>query len=311
MNFIQEQDNTTPPVRQEPSPLLVLLLLAATSLMGVMVGSVLAFGWAQLQGVNLETAMYGLKEQSGRPLRDVIRAANLFNHLATFTLPAIAVALILYKRRWIPYFQLNRLPTWGILIMGIFFVIVSFPFVQITYWLNHQLPLPEWMLQMEEATNNMVKGLLVMDSPIELWFNLLIIAVLPAIGEELVFRGIVQQQLQRLLPSPVLAIWIAAILFSAIHMQFVGFLPRVVLGATLGYIFYWTRSLWMPIVAHFTTNAMQVIAQYVTEGKLTENELTRLKTNEWIAGIGSLFLTLAMGYFLWRWSNAQKTSELE
>lgn len=311
MNFMQTQNDITPPVRQEPSPLMVLLFMAVASLLGVILGSALAFGWAQTQGVNLETIISGLNEQSARSLRDIVRMANLLNHLATFTLPALLVALLLYKRDWIAFFKLNGLPSLGILFTSIFFVIVAFPFVQITYWLNHQLPLPEWMRTMEETTSDMVKGLLVMDSPTELVFNLLIIAVIPAIGEELIFRGIVQQQFQRLLRSPVLAIWLSAILFSAIHLQFVGFLPRMVLGATLGYIFYWTRSLWTPILAHFVTNAMQVIAQYVTNGKLTENELTQLKTNEWIAGFVSLLLAVALGYYLWMQNKSPITNDLE
>ncbi|MFN7118806.1 MAG: lysostaphin resistance A-like protein [Saprospiraceae bacterium] len=298
----------TPPTRQAPAPVVVLLLLAALSLLGVVLGSALAFGWGQMQGVNLQTAIYSLNEQSERSLRDVIRMANLLNHIVTFTFPALLVALVLYKRDWIAFLKLQHFPKLSILTVGVIFVIAAFPFVQITYWLNHQLPLPEWMREMEKTTSDMVKALLVMDSPAELLFNLLIIAVIPAIGEELIFRGILQQQLQRVLRNPVAAIWLAAILFSAIHMQFVGFLPRMVLGAALGYIFYWTRSLWMPIIAHFMMNALQVVGQYVTEGKLTENELTELKTAQWIAGFVSLLITCALGYYLWKKSK-EKTLE--
>lgn len=298
-----------PPVRPEPSPILVLLLLAALSVLGVLLGSLLALGWSAAQGVDLQTALLELNEQSDRSLRDLVRMANLLNHIVTFSIPAILVAVLLYKRAWISYFKLDRLPKIGILLLGILFVIASFPFVQITYWLNHQFPLPEWMRQMEESTQAMVEGLLVMDSPVELLFNLLVIAVLPAIGEELVFRGILQQQLQRLLRNPAAGIWLAAILFSAIHMQFEGFLPRMILGATLGYVFYWTRSLWVSILAHFMTNAMQVVGQYVTDGKLTENDVTKLQTSDWVSGIISFIVMLALGYYLWKRNRENQVPE--
>lgn len=305
----QKELTPSPPIQQEPSPLTVLLLLGAFSLAGVIAGSALAFAWSQSQGIDLQAVLYSLNEQSERTLRDAIRMANLLNHIATFTLPALAVALLLYKQRWISFFKLSYVPPIGLVLTAIFFVIASFPFVQLTYWLNHQFPLPEWMLELEETTENMVKALLVMDSPVELLFNLLIIGILPAIGEELIFRGILQQQLQRLLRNPVAAIWLTAIIFSAIHMQFAGFLPRMILGATLGYAFYWTRSLWVPILAHFITNAMQVIGQYVTDGKLTESDPTDLKTSDWITGIASLLIAVMVGYYLWRRSKENRMKE--
>lgn len=295
---VQNEKEWMPLPRIDPAPFLVLLLLIAAVLVGTVLGGLLAVGWCELQGIQLQTALSGLNEQSDRPLRDAVRVANLLNHVAAFTLPALMVAFLLYRRKWASFLKLDILPSLGLLLVGIVFVIASFPFAQVTYWLNQQLPLPEWMKTMEASTQAMVKGLLVMNSPGELALNLLIIAVLPAIGEELVFRGIVQQQLQRIFRKPAMAIWITAIIFSAIHLQFVGFLPRVVLGAALGYLFYWTRSLWAPIIAHFFTNGIQVVAQYLTHGKLTENEMENMTTSNWLGGLISLMITVALGYYL-------------
>lgn len=294
---MEVQHESTPP-DTERAPILILLLLAAATLIGTLLGSLLALGWSASQGMNLQTVINTLNEQSPRSLRDVIRVANLLNHVATFTLPALLLAFLLYKRKWINALKLDYFPPLGLLLTGILFVIASFPFVQLTYWLNHQLPLPEWARTMEETLQTMVKGLLVMDTPAELFLNLLVIAVLPAIGEELIFRSILQQQLQRIFRRPAMAIWLTAVIFSAIHFQFEGFLPRVVLGAALGYLFYWTRSLWAPILAHFVTNGMQVVTQYVTDGKLTESDIETMETKDWIAGIASLSITLALGYYL-------------
>ena len=293
---IEKEPVITPPL--EPSPFLILLLLAIATLLGTILGSALAVGWSESHGFDLKTVLYSLNEQSPRPLRDVIRIANFLSHVATFTFPALLVAFVFYKRKWISFLKLDKFPNIGLLGVGILFVIASFPFVQVTYWLNQQLPLPDWAKTMEETTGTLIKGLLVMNSPGELLLNLLVIAVVPAIGEELIFRGVLQQQLQRILRHPVAAIWTTAVLFSAIHLQFEGFLPRVVLGAALGYLFYWTRSLWAPILAHFFTNGIQVVAQYVTDGKLTESNLEKLEVRDWIAGAISLVITLALGYYL-------------
>jgi uncharacterized protein len=103
-----------------------------------------------------------------------------------------------------------------------------------------------------------------MKTPILLIANLIIIAVLPGIGEELIFRGILQKQVGLMLKNPIAAIWIAGFIFSAIHLQFEGFLPRMALGVVLGYLYHWTQNLWVPIIAHAFNNGIQVIVIYYT-----------------------------------------------
>ncbi len=303
MDFLNE----TPPASDgfELPPLAMLMLLIVATMLGALLGSGLAMWWSNMQGFDLHILISSLDESSPRPERDTVRMVNFFSHLASFTLPAVLVSVLAYRQNWFRYFKLDKLPGSAILIAGIVFVVASFPFVQLTYWINSELPLPAWATDLEKRAEEMIKGILVMESPAELLLNLLIIAVLPAIGEELLFRGVVQQQLQRALRNPVLAIWITAVIFSAIHMQFVGFIPRLILGATLGYLFYWTKNLWIPILAHFATNAMQVIAQYVTGGKLTQIELEKPDSANWLAGLISLAITVGLGYYLWQKNRPQ------
>jgi hypothetical protein len=94
-------------------------------------------------------------------------------------------------------------------------------------------------------------------------FNMVMIAILPAIGEEIMFRGLIQRLLKEWLGNIHIAIFISALLFSAMHMQFYGFLPRMVLGMVFGYLFLWTGSLWIPIFAHFIQNGMVVVVTYL------------------------------------------------
>ncbi len=299
-------NETTPPSdRSMMPPFMVLVLLVLAALIGALLGSSLAYGWLSMSGMDAQQTIAGLNEDSPRSVRDAVRMVNLLNHFAAFTLPSLVVVLIAYKDQWWHYLKLNQRPTGRWLLLGVLFVVFSFPMAQLAYWLNMQLPLPDWMLQMEDSTGRMIRGLLVMADPGELLFNLLIIAVLPAIGEELLFRGVVQQQLQRWL-QPVSAIWITAILFSAIHLQFAGFFPRMLLGAVLGYVFYWSRNLWLPIAAHFVMNGMQVIGVYFMGDEMAQLEMEPPASANWASGLISLVITIGLGYVLWQYAKEKE-----
>jgi membrane protease YdiL (CAAX protease family) len=94
-------------------------------------------------------------------------------------------------------------------------------------------------------------------------FAFIVIAVLPGIGEELVFRGMLQPELQRATGNIHAAIWISAIMFSAIHLQFFGFIPRVLLGVLFGYLYYWSGNIAIPMLAHFVNNGFSVLMLYL------------------------------------------------
>ncbi|HMN88960.1 MAG TPA: type II CAAX endopeptidase family protein [Saprospiraceae bacterium] len=295
-----EQDNPVIP------PFVVLMTLLLAVMASILLASVLTLGWARWQGVELISALQTLDETSARSARDFARIVNLLNHVATFTCSALLVAVLLARRAWGRFFSMQTWPDWRSLGLGIVFILSSFPIAQITYWLNHVLvmwlyerfQILGWAVSMEKTTNSMLKGLLVMEHPAELGLNLLVVAVAPALGEELLFRGILQKQLARLMRQPVFAIWLTALIFSAIHGQFLGFLPRVVLGAALGYLFYWSGNLWLPIVAHFVTNAMQVVAQYASGGQLAQTEVNAPSIGAWLLLLPAIALLLFIGYRL-------------
>ena len=95
-------------------------------------------------------------------------------------------------------------------------------------------------------------------------FNLFMIAVLPAIGEEFIFRGVFQKILYNLIKNNHLAVWMTAFIFSAIHLQFYGFIPRLILGLAFGYLFLWSRTIWLPVIAHFVNNAVPTIGAWLS-----------------------------------------------
>ena len=127
--------------------------------------------------------------------------------------------------------------------------------------------------------------------------NLLMIGVIAAVGEELIFRGLMQSLMTQMLKNPHMAILITALLFSAFHFQFFSFLPRFVLGLILGYLMYYGQSIWYPILAHFVNNAMGVIYYYFNSRGSADDMLEEIGTSTLIpvAAVISLALFLLCG----------------
>ena len=278
-----------------------LLLLLVAILFGYLLGGAISALLAYLYKTDLSVLLSGFGENSPYADRQILRWVSLLSHLVSFSIPALGVFILLYRRQWLQQLLLNVAPRLTPAVLSILFILVSFPLAQTVYWLNRQLPLPEWMVGMEGEVSSLVQGLLVMESPGELLFNLLVVAVAPAIGEELVFRGVVQQQFYRIAHTRGLAVWITAFLFSAVHLQFEGFLPRFLLGAMLGYLFLWSKNLWIPILAHFFFNGIQVAGQYFAGDALEAIDATQTEQPYWVAGAGSLFLVFLIGYYIQRY----------
>ncbi|MFK7936534.1 MAG: lysostaphin resistance A-like protein [Saprospiraceae bacterium] len=289
-------NNTTPNHPNYPPPVIILLTFI-TCLFGGLLGGGILFGIAAAQGMEITQLIGGLSEESTLGERNAVRFYTMINHLTTFVLPALFAAWFLFRKEMWQWLKMHVTPQSTKVIAGAALMVAAFPLVQLSLWLNQQLPLPEWMMTMENDTGDMIKGLLVMDSPVELLFNLLIIAVLPGLGEELVFRGLIQQSFRKWFGNPHVAIWVTAFIFSAIHFQFAGFLPRMILGALLGYLFYWTNNLWVPIVAHFVTNGLQVIGAFAAKDLLGDLEQAEVEPNWLAAAVSVVLVTLIVRYF--------------
>ncbi len=141
---------------------------------------------------------------------------------------------------------------------------------------NASLEFPEWMgafaawaRESESTAEAIIKTITSNLTPITFIFTFLVVAVVPGLGEELVFRGLIQTELVRALKNPHVAIWISSAIFSAIHLQFYGFFPRLLLGAFMGYLYYWSGNLWIAVIAHFVNNGLQVIGLYTNQLGLT------------------------------------------
>jgi membrane protease YdiL (CAAX protease family) len=179
-------------------------------------------------------------------------------------------------------------------------MLVSIPLVLYTYSINKMLPIPESWHLMEAQTDEALKGLLQMNNPLELLGNLVIIALLPAIGEELVFRGVLQQQLLRRMKNPWVALLVSACVFSFIHFQFEGFLPRAMLGFILGWLYWKTQNFWVPVAAHFFNNGLQVFGQYLYGQKVSTIDFEQDIEVPWFAALISAFMVFVVARLIYK-----------
>jgi membrane protease YdiL (CAAX protease family) len=173
------------------------------------------------------------------------------------------------QKSWALFFTTERdwLKTVALIVaIGLCFLVAISPLVE---WnMNFQFPdflqgFGEWARSQEDKLAKMTAFLTDFETPEKFLLAFVVIAILPGIGEELVFRGLIQNELWRGGKNIHVAIWLSAFLFSAIHMQFFGFVPRLLLGALFGYLYYWSGNLMVPMFAHFFHNGFTVTMLYL------------------------------------------------
>ena len=247
-----------------------LLVMITLIILGLLLTAIGSGAIMLLSGISLDDLMNLQKTGTGSLTPNLTRILLIAQHVLTFILPALAFGYLYYRKDWLQGLRLSVSPSLLLVILGIFFLVAAYPLVNLSFMVNETIPMPAWALDFENQAEETMKALLKMDSPFVFLANLIIIAILPGIGEELVFRGVLQKQLGFIFENKILAIWIAAFIFSAIHLQFEGFLPRFVLGVVLGYLYYWTGNLWVTMIAHAFNNGIQIILLYVMKVDITE-----------------------------------------
>jgi membrane protease YdiL (CAAX protease family) len=192
-----------------------------------------------------------------------------FSAIGTFVVPPLILAY-LFSQKPSTYLALDKKPARFSYLIVFVIMVMATPFINYLGELNSNLHLPgflksveDWIKASEELAAKITHAFLDNQSPGDVVINILMIALIPAIGEELLFRGIIQKFFHQWSKNAHVAVWVTAIFFSAFHMQFYGFLPRMVLGGMLGYMLVWSGSLWLPIVAHFINNAAAVLLLYM------------------------------------------------
>lgn len=188
---------------------------------------------------------------------NILKIIQFFSATGTFITPLLLYGYFTnFQFGFKTYFSRQSI----LLSLGIILLIT--PIVSFLIEFNLAIDFPNWMQKFDKNSEIIVLAFLKMDGFNDLLANLLVMAIVPAVGEELFFRGLIQKKLHRFLRNPHFAIIVTSTLFSLIHFHLDGLIPRFVLGCVLGYMFYWTKSIWVPIIAHFTNNALAIIISY-------------------------------------------------
>ena len=291
MSFIQKP-------QEENSPYLQLLMLVGYALLGAIVFTIIA--------MIIIMAMYGMKavtdpyvlsgaEPKYLPALQILLIAT---SLGLFLCPAILLPLT--EGKMPGKFYKFKKPDLKILGLVLVAMLVSMPFMEWVMMTNQKLVLPDflkglehWIRRKEDETMQITLLLLKMAGTKELIINLFMIAFVPAVSEELMFRGGVQRTLGRIFKNQHAAIWLSAAVFSAIHVQFYGFLPRMLLGAGFGYIYLWSGSLWYSMLGHFINNAYAVcVAFYMQKHNMDISKMDSIPQFAWYGYLISFALTI-------------------
>jgi len=264
-------------------------------------------------GFNLEIISSSISGMMADPTQ--IRIVQTLQSFCIFIIPPFVLCTI-YGVPTNRFLSL-KLPGLKPALMGMLSIVILMPVLNAVVAWNAGLHLPDalqgvesWMRESENSAKIITDKLLAGTSILDLTLNLLIVAVLAGVGEELFFRGLLMRIISDVLKTKPdsklkpwvmhVSIWTIAILFSAIHMQFFGFFPRMLIGAWFGYLLWWTGSIWVPVLAHFLNNALSTLTVFgQNKGVLTDDpDRWGLDQTWWLSLISIVLVAGTVRYFV-------------
>jgi uncharacterized protein len=298
------------PSSQTQRPLLSkILILVGLVMVFMVIGSVIGIGFfSVMTGMSFDKVADFQSHLNDYPnMYDAVMA------LQTFSTPIPFIGAGLFYWYFIEKQAIHTLGFNNISLSTLFLVallvigFMGFDALVIEWNQGMQLPdgmknITKWMKESEDATAELTKFLTNITSVSQLIIALVVVAVLAGVSEELLFRGILQNLVLKATNNPHLAIWFAAFTFSFIHFQFYGFVPRMLLGALFGYLYYWTKNLWIPMFAHFVNNGFTLYMAYLYSTKSVKFDIEDTKSVPLSMAFGSLVLTIII--LRWFWMNS-------
>lgn len=244
-----------------------------------------------------------------------IRITQTLTTIGTFLVPSLLFAYC-YNRQWFDYNAANRQPKQSMVNMVLILSVTLLPVVGVLAAFNESImpqegTVAEFMRDLEEAANHILELVTSQRSSWDLIANILVFAVLAGVCEEFFFQGALQPLLTNWTRSPHIGILLTALIFSAMHFQFYGFIPRFLLGLYLGYLLYWSKSLWLPILAHVLHNTLSILVDFTLQGRGidTDNmQFTDMKGALPTAAACALISAMAIVY-IWRIYRDEKNEQ--
>ncbi|HEX7411101.1 MAG TPA: CPBP family intramembrane glutamic endopeptidase [Bacteroidales bacterium] len=245
---------------------LLMFLLITLLIFSTLIGLLML---VPIYGVSIIEKLSAISDYSDPQVVGILKYLQIVNQVGMLILPAVIFAWLVDSVPF-EYLRARQVPGWRNLLLATLIVIASMPLISWFVELNEAMRLPHWLMGVEDwmktAEDNATKitnAFLLTGSLGGFALNMLMIAILPAIGEEFLFRGVFMRLFIRWFRNNHGGVWMAAFIFSAIHMQFYGFVPRLLLGAAFGYLFIWTDNIWVPVAAHFVQNATSVVVAWL------------------------------------------------
>ena len=280
-------------------PLLQVLIFAGIAagcfLIVGMIGSVIL---ASATGIDIMTLSDPDKwDYSDPSMLTFLRGMMVIQFLSLYIIPVFLFARLCDSRpsEYLGLRSANLL----YFILGVAVLLIALPFVDWTGTINNSL-IPEstwlgkWMKSMEEDAARQIAFMLKGQGIKDLIINLIFVAAFAGIGEELFFRGVLQRLFIKGFKSPWVGILLTAFIFSAIHLQFYGFIPRFILGILLGLIYWYSGSLWPAILAHFAYDALAVIVIHYKPEMAEKEGMTLSFANQAFLALVSLVLVVGI-----------------
>lgn len=203
---------------------------------------------------------------AGTESTPAMRILTVVQDVVMFIFPAVATAMMV-TRTPATLLALDSKPNGVFLFVAAVSMIASIPAMNLIVDLNEMIPIPEKLeavfRPLEDNARHMIEVLEGAHTFPNLMMSVLIVAVMAGLSEELLFRGAFQRLMVTGGVGGHTAVWVAAIVFSMLHLQFYGLVPRVLLGAFLGYALLWGRSLWVPVILHALNNTIYIVSQWM------------------------------------------------
>jgi uncharacterized protein len=283
-----------------------IMILVGLTLVFMTIGSAIGiFFFMQITGIPFVQVANFQKHLSDYPnMYDAVMALQTFSTPIPFIAASFFFWIVIEKQ---PIKALSfrevELPTF--FVVALLVIIFMGLDALIIEW-NQGIVFPEslkgiekWMKDSEESAGELTKFLTNFKTPSQLIVAMVVVAVLAGISEELIFRGVLQNITLRAFGNPHVAIWFAAFVFSFIHLQFYGFFPRMLLGALFGYLYYWTKNIWIPMFAHFVNNGFTLLMAYLYSTKAVNVNIEDTKSVPLTMALGSLLLTALILRWFW------------
>jgi membrane protease YdiL (CAAX protease family) len=225
---------------------------------------------------------------------NALKIVQICQNIGLFVIPGFLLSFY-FSSKPMNYLGFNKI-SFNLGFLTFLIAIFAFPAINLLSSINEQIALPDQLTNLEDKAEILTKAFMQVNGIGGILVNVFMIAVLPALGEELIFRGIFQKLFAELTGKTIWGILISAAIFSGMHLQFQGFIPRFALGVLFGYMLVWSGSIWIPILAHFINNLTIVIAYpLIFKGSIpAETENVGGLTTMWPIGLISLGIVLLL-----------------